>query len=91
MRRREYELWLNDGLQNAIGEQATADRLALQSARQRRDDEVTAATTARDQALREAKDETARATVLRDFETRRTAIEQTYEAERARILGVDTK
>jgi len=91
MRRREYELWLNDGLQNAIGEQATADRLALQSARQRRDDEVTAATTARDQALREAKDETARATVLRDFETRRTAIEQTYEAERARILGVDPK
>jgi hypothetical protein len=66
MRRREYELWLNDGLRTAIGQQATADRMALQAARQSRDADLSRATTP----------------------DQRAAAERTYQAERARILGV---
>jgi hypothetical protein len=91
MRRREYELWLNDGLRSAIGEQATADRLALQAARQRRDADLSAATDARNQAMNGARDAGSRSAIDRDYESRRTTIEQTYQSERARILGVDPK
>ena len=91
MSRREYQLWLNDGLRNAIGEQSTADRLALQFARQRRDTELSAATDARNQSIGAARDPAARSAIDRDYQTRRTAIEQTYQSERARILGVDPK
>jgi hypothetical protein len=69
MRRREYELWLNDGLRTAIGQQATADRLALERARQQRDEQLSHASS----------------------DAQRAAIEATYQAERARILGVDPK
>lgn len=91
MRRREYELWLNDGLSSAIGQQATADRLALEVARQRRDAELSAATEARNQAIGGARDPETRSAVERDDQTRRAAIEQTYQSERARILGVDPR
>ena len=91
MRRREYQLWLNDGLRTAIGEQATQDRIALEAARQKRDAAITAATQARDQALSAARDPDARAAAQREFETQRQSIEQTYQTERARILGVEAK
>lgn len=91
MRRREYQLWLNDGLRSAIGEQATQDRLALEAARQKRDADLTAATTARDQGIAAARDDDGRSAIQRDFELRRKAIEETYQNERARILGVDPK
>ncbi|MBC8106610.1 MAG: hypothetical protein H7Z14_08480 [Anaerolineae bacterium] len=91
MRRRAYQLWLNDGLRGAIGEQATQDRLTLETARQKRDADLTAATSARDQSITSARDADARAVIQRDFESRRQTIEQTYQNERARILGVDPK
>lgn len=91
MQRREYQLWLNDGLRTAIGEQATLDRLALDAARQKRDAELTAATDARDQAITAARDADGRATAQSSFDAQRKSIEQTYQTERARILGVDPK
>lgn len=89
MRRREYELWLNDGLRSAIGQQATQDRLALESARQKRDTALSSANTSRDEAIEKAADPDARSKIQREFQSKRDAIEKAYQAERARILGVD--
>ena len=91
MQRREYQLWLNDGLRTAIGEQATHDRLALDAARQKRDAELTAATVARDQTIASARNADERAAAQSSFAAQQKSIEQTYQAERARILGVDPK
>ena len=64
MRLREYELGLNAGLRGAIGEQATADRRALQAARERRDDDLLRATSVDERAAAEATYQTERARIL---------------------------
>src|SRR4051812_49120424 len=51
MKLKEYELYLNAGLFNAVGAQAEADRNALQAAKNTRDEQVAQATKDRNEAM----------------------------------------
>ena len=85
--RREYLLYLNAGFGGALADQVERDRVALQEARGRRDQALYEGSVQLETALRQQGAD--RAALQRQYEQTRQQIRQTYEAERARILGYE--